>query len=141
MLLPITTATASLLGIVFILLSIAVSGERGKAKIGLGVGTDAVTPLGQEHTASALLVAVRRHGHFAEFVPFSLVLMALLELAHTSRNTLIALAAALILSRLMIIIGIGRDAPNVMRAGGNVLQQLMILTACGIGLFAAFWRA
>jgi hypothetical protein len=36
----------------------------------------------------------------------------------------------------MITAGMGRPAPNVLRAGGNVIQVLMILTACGFGLFA-----
>ncbi|HEX2592071.1 MAG TPA: MAPEG family protein [Rhizomicrobium sp.] len=138
MLLPVTTATASVLGIFFVLLSIAVSGERYRAKVGLGVGNDTSAAFGQEHTASRLLIAVRRHGHFAEFVPLSLILMLLLELGGTARTTMISLAAALIVSRLMIIAGIGRAAPNLLRAGGNLLQQLMIVTACIVGLIAAY---
>lgn len=98
MLLPVTTATASLLGILFVLLSVAVSGQRNRTKIGLG-GGETNAPLGKEDTASPLLVAIRRHGNFAEFVPISLILMTLLELAGTDRNTMIGLAAALLVSR------------------------------------------
>ena len=133
--LPITLATASVLGILYALLSIAVSGERGRSKIGLGTG-EASSALGKEHEAPRLLIAVRRHGHFAEYVPISLILLTLLELANTNRDVLIGLAAALILARLMITAGMGRAAPNLLRAGGNVIQVLMILTACGFGLFA-----
>jgi uncharacterized membrane protein YecN with MAPEG domain len=82
------------------------------------------------------LVAVRRHGHFAEYVPLSLILLALLELAGTGREVLSGLAAALVVARLMIVFGMGRPAPNLLRAGGNIVQLLMILTACGLGLFA-----
>jgi hypothetical protein len=64
--------------------------------------------------------------------------MLLLELGGTARTTMISLAAALIVSRLMIIAGIGRAAPNLLRAGGNLLQQLMIVTACIVGLIAAY---
>jgi uncharacterized membrane protein YecN with MAPEG domain len=135
--LPVTLVTASVLGILYVFLSIAVSGERGRSRIGLGTGTEASAALGQEHTASRLLIAVRRHGHFAEYVPISLILLALLELANTNRNVLIGLAAALIIARLMIVFGMGRPAPNVLRAGGNIVQLLTILTACGVGLFAA----
>ncbi len=134
--LPITLATASVLGILYALLSIAVSGERGRSKIGLGTGSETSSALGKEHEAPRLLIAVRRHGHFAEYVPISLILLTLLELANTNRDVLIGLAAALILARLMITAGMGRAAPNLLRAGGNVIQVLMILTACGFGLFA-----
>jgi uncharacterized membrane protein YecN with MAPEG domain len=136
MLLPVTLLTASVLGILYVFLSIAVSGERGRSKIGLGTGAEASAALGQEHTAPKLLIAVRRHGHFAEYVPLSLILLALLEMANTDRNVLMGLAAALVVARLMIMFGMGRPAPNVLRAGGNVVQLLMILTACGFGLFA-----
>lgn len=136
-LLPVTLVTASVLGILYVFLSIAVSGERGRSKIGLGTGAEASAALGQEHTASRLLIAVRRHGHFAEYVPLSLILLALLELANTNRTVLIGLAAALVIARLMIVFGMGRPAPNVLRAGGNIVQLLMILTACSFGLYTA----
>ena len=135
-LLPVTLATASVLAILYVLLSIAVSGERGRSKIGLGTGAEASSALGKEHEAPRLLIAVRRHGHFAEYVPLSLVLLMLLELANANRDVLLGLAGALILARLMITAGMGRPAPNLLRAGGNVVQLLMILTACGFALFA-----
>ncbi len=132
--LPITLCTASILGIIYVLLSIAVSGERGRSKIGLGTGTDGAVALGEEHNASRLLVAVRRHGHFAEYVPISLILMMLLELGHARRMVLIGLGVALILCRIMIVFGLGRAAPNVLRAGGSVIQLLVILVASVYGL-------
>ena len=140
MLLPVTLTTAALLSVLYVFLSIAVSGERGRSKIGLGTGAEASAVLGQEHTAPKLLIAVRRHGHFAEYVPISLILMALLEMAGTGRDVLIGLAAALVIARLMIVFGMGRPAPNVLRAGGNVIQLLMILAAAGLGMFEV-WRS
>jgi hypothetical protein len=47
---------------------------------------------------------------------------------------LIGLAAALILARIMIVFGLGRAAPNVLRAGGSTIQYLMILVASVYGL-------
>jgi len=47
---------------------------------------------------------------------------------------LIALAAALVLSRLMIAFGMGRAAPNFFRAGGSALQYAMIVAASIYGL-------
>jgi len=64
-------------------------------------------------------------------------LLMLIELANTDRNVLIGLAVALVLARLMITAGMGRPASNVLRAGGNVVQLLMILTACVFALIAA----
>lgn len=132
--LPITLCTASILGIIYVLLSIAVSGERGRSKIGLGTGTEGSAALGEEHNASRLLVAVRRHGHFAEYVPISLILMMLLELGGANRIILIGLGVALVLARAMIVFGLGRAAPNVLRAGGSTIQYLMILVASVYGL-------
>jgi uncharacterized membrane protein YecN with MAPEG domain len=132
--LPVTLCTASVLGIFFVLLSIAVSGERGRTKIGLGTGVEASVRLGEEHNASRLFVAVRRHGSFAEYVPISLILLMLLELRGANRQMLIGLAAALVLARIMIVFGLGRAAPNVLRAGGNSIQYFMILAASVYGL-------
>jgi hypothetical protein len=133
-LLPVTLVTASVLGIIYVLLSVMVSGERNRAKVGLGTGTDPSVPLGEEHNASRLLVAVRRHGHFAEYVPFSLILMGLLEMAGSTRALLLSLGIGLVVARLMISFGLGRAAPNVWRAGGNVIQLAFILVACSVGL-------
>ncbi|HEY1708295.1 MAG TPA: MAPEG family protein [Rhizomicrobium sp.] len=133
-LLPVTLATASVLGIIYVLLSVMVSGERNRAKIGLGTGAEMSSPLGEEHNASRLLVAVRRHGHFAEYVPFSLLLLGLLEMAGSTRALLLGLAIALVVARLMITFGLGRAAPNIWRAGGQTIQLAMILVACSVGL-------
>jgi uncharacterized membrane protein YecN with MAPEG domain len=134
---PVTLATASILGIFYILLSMAVSEQRRRTKIGLGNGADSSVALGAENTASGLFIAVRRHGQFAEYVPLSLVLILLLELSGVPRAWLLGLAAALVLARIMVTAGLGRPAPNVLRAGGASLQMLMILVACIYGLVLA----
>lgn len=132
--LPITLATASVLGILYALLSVAVSGERGRSKIGLGTGAEMSAALGAEHKASRLLIAVRRHGSFAEYVPLSLILLALLEMSGASRAWLLGLAGALVLARLMIVAGMGRAAPNILRAGGSTIQYAMIAAASVYGI-------
>ncbi|HEX4860660.1 MAG TPA: MAPEG family protein [Rhizomicrobium sp.] len=139
MLVPyITLATASVLGILFVVLSAAVSSERGRSKIGLGTGAETTSALGKEHEAPRLLIAVRRHAHFAEYVPLSLILLMLLEFAGADRRVLLGLAAALIICRLMITAGLGRAAPNILRAGGSAIQYLMIFAAgiYGLAVFA-----
>jgi uncharacterized protein len=139
---PITLATASILGIVYVVLSAAVSAERNRSKIGFGTGAAASAALGSEHEAPRLLIAVRRHGNFAEYVPVSLILLLVLELSGAGRDWLYGLAGALILARLMIVFGMGRAAPNLFRAGGSTINWVMILTACvyGLVLTAGHWR-
>ena len=92
------------------------------------------------YTASPLLVAIRSHGHFAEYVPISLILLALLELGGADRRALIGLAAALVIARIMVPFGMGRAAPNPFRAGGSLIQWLMILAASAYGLWLVCGR-
>jgi uncharacterized membrane protein YecN with MAPEG domain len=135
--LPVTLVTTCVLGIFYVALSAAVSAERGRSKVGIGSG-EASVALGAEHQAPRLLVAVRRHGHFAEYVPLSILLILLLEIEGASRLKLGALAALLVASRAMIAFGMGRAAPNVFRAGGNVVQWVMIVVASVWGLVLVF---
>ena len=70
---PITTIYASLLGLLFVALSLRVIRTRGCVGVALGSGAD---PLLQR--------AVRVQANFAEYVPLALVLMALVEIAGAS---------------------------------------------------------
>jgi len=134
--LPVTLVTVCVLGVTYAALSIAVGVERGRSKISLGLG-DASIAIGDEHKASALLIAVRRHGQFAEYVPISILLVLLLELNHANRAALIGLAAALVLSRICMTLGLGRSAPNPLRTAGNLLQWSMIAVSSALGLVLA----
>lgn len=138
--LPVTLTTACILGIFYVTLSAAVSAERNRSKIGLGAGAEISVALGAEHHAPRLFIAVRRHGHFAEYVPLSILLIMLLEIEGAGRLWLYGLASALVLARLMVAFGMGRAAPNIFRAGGNVIQWTMILVASVYGLAVAFTR-
>lgn len=64
----VTALYASLLALLFVILSVRVIGQRRGAKVSLGDGGNA-----------ALLRRMRVHGNFAEYVPLSLILMALSE--------------------------------------------------------------
>jgi uncharacterized protein len=136
--LPVTLTTTCILGVFYIVLSAAVSAERNRSKVGLGSGTEVSVALGSEHQAPRLFIAVRRHAHFAEYVPLSILLIMLLEIEGAGRNWLYGLAGALVLCRLMIAFGMGLAAPNVLRAGGNVIQWAMILVASVYGLVLVF---
>jgi uncharacterized protein len=85
----VTPFYAGLLGLWFLVLSARVTLRR-RTGISLGDGGDA-----------SMLRMVRGHGNFAEYTPFILLMMALLELDHTSVYVLHALGIALLVSRLL----------------------------------------
>lgn len=135
--LPVTLTAACVLGFAYAVLSVAVGRQRGQANVSLGFGSDLSIPIGEEYKASPLLVAVRRHAQFAEYVPISLLLLLVLELNHADRIVLAGLAAMLVLSRTCMALGIGRTAPNPLRTAGNLLQWGMISVASVLGLILA----
>jgi hypothetical protein len=133
---PVTLTAACVLGIAYAGLSIAVGRKRGQAGISLGSGSDAVA-IGEEHKATPLLISIRRHAQFAEYVPISILLLLLLELNHANRLALIGIAGTLVLSRCCMAFGLGRTTPNPLRTAGNLLQWGMIVAASGFGLVLA----
>jgi uncharacterized membrane protein YecN with MAPEG domain len=134
---PVTLASACTLGIAYAGLSLAVGRQRGQANVSLGLGTDVSVAIGEEYKAPPLLVAIRRHGQFAEYVPISIILLFLLELNHANVVALIGLAGMLMLSRFCMALGLGRTTPNPLRTAGNLLQWGMILSASVFGLVLA----
>lgn len=85
----VTPFYAGLLAFWFLVLSVKVV-QRRQAGIVLGDGGD-----------SRMLRLIRGHGNFAEYVPLILLLMALLELGHTSTYVLHALGIGLLVARLL----------------------------------------
>jgi uncharacterized membrane protein YecN with MAPEG domain len=134
---PVTLTTACVLGIAYAGLSVAVGRQRGQANVSLGFGSNVSIAIGEEYKASSLLVSIRRHGQFAEYVPTSILLLLLLELNHANPFALIGLAGVLILSRLCMALGLGRTTPSPLRTVGNLLQWGMIAGASAFGLALA----
>ena len=85
----VTPFYAGLLALLFLALSARVS-QRRQSGISLGDGGD-----------TRLLRVIRGHANFAEYVPLILVLMAMLEIDHTSIYVLHALGLALLIGRLL----------------------------------------
>jgi uncharacterized protein len=126
--LPVTTLSSGILGILYVVLSVQVSVARNKIKIPIGDGSG-------KPGAEALLVAVRAQGNFAEYVPLALILLGGIEFAGASHRVCEAFAAFLVLSRLLHPTGLRRPAPNVFRASGAILIWLVIL---GLSIEAIF---
>lgn len=117
LLLPVTLLTAGLLGLVFLVLTFRVVSRRVSGKIMLGDGGDA-----------DLLERIRAHANFTEHVPFTLVLMAGIELTVGHGSLwLWAAGGLLVLARIAHAIGMGRPAPNPFRAIGAVTSWGLIL--------------
>jgi uncharacterized membrane protein YecN with MAPEG domain len=115
----ITTLYAGLLGLILIGVAFPAGFQRGRKNIPVGDGGD-----------PAMLLAMRRHANFAEWVPFTLLLIALLELDHVRGTAIHALGAGLVLARICHALGLKADTmKNPLRFIGAILQVLVTAVA------------
>lgn len=123
----ITALYAGILGLMAIVLGFAAGSIRGRKKIPIGDGGD-----------PELLLAIRRHGNFVEWVPLTLILIGLLELGGVSATALHALGAALVASRIFHAVSLKADTiqgiGRIIGAGGSTLV-LLIASVWSIVLF------
>ena len=99
--LPITSIIAAVLTIIFINLSFAVISLRRKNKVGLGTGG-----------YLDLERAIRAQGNFVEYVPFGIILIAILELNGAPWWLVLVPGVALIIGRLIHAKGIRTPQPD-----------------------------
>ena len=107
----ITAFYAALLGLFFVFLSFRVIGWRRLKSVELGHGED-----------SELLRRMRAHANFAEYVPFTLLLMAIAESMTAPRPLIHVVGLILIAGRLMHAYGLSQT-PHILRlrVGGMIL--------------------
>jgi len=125
----ITATTASLLTFVYVFLAFKVIALRRTEKIALGDGG-----------VQKLQAAIRAHGNFSEYVPLSLVLMALLELDHFASTALMVVSLALVLGRVLHAVSV---LSNPQRFKFRVLgMQLTFATLVSLAVFNLFplWK-
>ena len=116
----ITLIYGGLLGLLFLLLSFWVVKRRAQFKVMIGEGE-----------APEMLSAIRAHGNFAEYVPLTLLLMALCELAGVGALWLHLGGGLLLAGRILHAIGIQIPrAPNKPRLFGTLFFWL------ALGLFS-----
>jgi uncharacterized protein len=121
---PITAFYASLLAALFVILSARVIGWRREHRIELGDGED-----------RQLLRRMRVHANFAEYVPITLILMALAESMTPPRPILHLVGIALVVGRLMHAYGLSQSPQNLrLRVGGMMLT----LMALGVAAMVCF---
>ena len=112
-----------LYGAIFGLMSIAISSWagllRGKTKISIGDGGN------QE-----MLLAMRRHANFVEYVPLALIIIAMMEMNRAPDHVIHGLAGALVVARIAHAFGLHHS--NIMtggRIGGAMLTALVTVVA------------
>ncbi|BCT93033.1 hypothetical protein LYSCAS_20570 [Lysobacter caseinilyticus] len=98
---------------------------RSRVGIGLGDNTD-------------LARWVRVHGNFTEYVPLTLLLMALLELSGFPRQWLFAGGCTLLLGRVLHAFGLSRYQGT---SFGRLVGMVLTLTALGSAAIAALWMS
>lgn len=114
--LEVTTFTAAICGLIYLVLSYRVSQTRMAQKIALGDGGDA-----------DLVARMRTHANFGEYVPIILILMALVEI-ETGYSVLLGIVSAvLILARVLHAIGMNRPSPNPFRMSGTAGTWITLL--------------
>ena len=88
-----------------------------------------------------LLLAMRRHANFVEYVPFFMIMFAALELNGASPATLHGLGLAMAVARVCHALGIKADtiesALRGIGAGGTLLVTLIAAGILGYGYFQA----
>ncbi|MEE2915006.1 MAG: MAPEG family protein, partial [Pseudomonadota bacterium] len=92
---------------------------RGKTKISIGDGGN------QE-----MLLAMRRHANFVEYVPLALIIIAMMEMNRAPDHAIHGLAGALVVARIAHAFGLHHS--NIMtggRIGGAMLTALVTVVA------------
>jgi uncharacterized membrane protein YecN with MAPEG domain len=119
----VTLFYASLLGLLYLVLAGRVGRYRRNTRISIGTGQD-----------RELEVRMRVQANFVEYVPFVLILLALLESLSVSRYGLHALGILLVVARLLHAWGLSKGTINSIRGAGTGLTLLVCLIAVVWGL-------
>jgi len=125
--LEVTTFTAAVCGLIYLVLSYRVSQSRMANKIAMGDGGNA-----------DLVARMRTHANFGEYVPIILILMGLIE-SEVGYSVLLGIVSAVVIvSRVLHAVGMGRPAPNAFRIAGTMGTWLPLLVLSAWGLILAF---
>ena len=106
----VTVLYAGILGLTAVGIAIAVGRARQAHDVSIGDGGNI-----------EVIAAMRRHANFVEFVPITLILIALLELNGVGTTAIHALGGGLVLARLSHAFGYRAD------------ESLLVLRAIGAG--------
>lgn len=118
-----TILYAGILGVMSIVLSSFAGSLRGKLKISVG-----------DNGNPDLLLAVRRHANFTEYVPLALILIGCLEVNGVSATTIHAMGASLVVARVFHAVGLKADSiegiGRLVGAAGTALVTIVASIWC-----------
>ncbi len=118
--LPITALYLAVFAVFAGVLAVLPGRMRGAAGVSVGDGGRA-----------DLLVAMRRHANFIEWVPYFMLMFAVLELNGASAGFLHGIGIAMILARVLHAIGLKETIESIPRGIGALGTFLLNLTAAG----------
>jgi uncharacterized membrane protein YecN with MAPEG domain len=125
---PVTLVTAGLCGLLYFLLSYRVVQVRRSAGVALGDGGD-----------NELLQRIRAHANFAEYVPFCLILIFVIENSlEVSPAWLWAAGLALVIVRAMHAVGMAKGGGNAWRVIGTAGTWTILVSLSVVALGLAF---
>jgi uncharacterized protein len=125
---PVTLVTAGLCGLLYFLLSYRVVQVRRSAGVALGDGGD-----------NELLQRIRAHANFAEYVPFCLLLIFVIENSlEVSPVWLWVAGLALVIVRAMHAVGMAKGGGNVWRVIGTAGTWTILVSLSVVALGLAF---
>ena len=125
---PVTLVTAGLCGLLYFLLSYRVVQVRRSAGVALGDGGD-----------GELLQRIRAHANFAEYVPFCLVLIFVIENSlEVSPAWLWAAGLSLVGIRAMHAVGMAKGGGNAWRVIGTAGTWTVLVGLSLVALALAF---
>ena len=122
---PITAVYASLLAILYIVLSYRVAQRRMRFQVGLGTGQN-----------TELERAVRIHGNFAEYVPLALLLLAVFEAGGGPAWAVHVAGAGLLVARGLHALGLTQSSGRSPGRFSGVVATWLIMLALAIGNLA-----
>lgn len=124
MIIPITALFAGILGVLYFRVSLKAIFARSDAKVWSGTGTE----------DSKLARRIRAHANFAEYIPFLLIMMALLEFHGFAAGFMYTFGIAIILGRLLHEKGMTKNISKY-RVIGMQLTIWPLLLGSGVLLY------
>lgn len=126
----VTPIYAGLLALVYFILSYRVIRLRGPGRPSFGDGGD-----------PALLRRIRAHGNFAEYVPFILLMIGILEINHLPTIGVHALGITLLVARLLHGYALSfTESFKFGRLWGTALTFVLLLICGGLCLYQVVMR-
>ena len=128
-LLPVTSFYASLLALIYLYLTAQVILHRRSQQIGIGDGGDEL-----------LQRLIRVHGNFAEYVPLTLLLLAILEISTEIPWLIHLFCASLVIGRVLHAYGLRHsEGATWQRVAGMMLTLMSLFGLASANLTLIYW--